>query len=176
MATLPITIAGGTPNFTLTIREENEISGNRYGGGLLTGSSTVNFSAIPDGLGHVYKVIVADAAGCVDEKLSTLLACPCLPINLTTTPSCTGEQEKLDIVWNNSGGQSVRIQINGDINVDLTGQASSGSQSFNATAGSTYTVTVTNETYLSCSVTGIQTVGSCAPTCTLSITLGTPSC
>lgn len=174
MATLPITITGGTPNFTLTVREEGELSGNRYVGAPLTGSATVSFNGIPDSLPHKYRVTVVDGAGCADEKLSENVTCPCAVRTVTAVAGCAGLLPQLTVSWNFAQGNNVDVVVSGI--GTFSNQPASGTGTYTASSGTTYTVTVTDRTFPSCSASATVTVGSCEPSCTLSISLGTPSC
>jgi len=182
MGKINLTASGGEGPFTITIREVNELSGNRYTGPNPTNTlSNLDVNFIKDNTDHLYSVNVSNqVCSLATEIFQQKCECENIP-SFVASQDCTNPQNPKISVTANSGipGGIVRIRIYNALNNllhDVIGYE--GTWNLPVTNNATYRVAVSTgyEGLENCKAVDQFITVSCTIECSLSITISNPTC
>lgn len=181
MGKINLTSVGGPGPYTITIREVNELSGNRYIGPNPTNNLTnldVNF--IKDNTAHLYSVKVSNGS-CSDGVTIHEQTCPCevVPSFVSSAVCSNPADPKISVTTSMAGGHPVTVQIFNASNVLIHNVTSlPGTQEFSVSNNNTYRITVASAQsgYENCKALDQVVNVSCTVPCSLTISVSNPSC
>lgn len=181
MGKINLPITGGSGPYTITIREVNETSGNRYTGPNPTNTLTnLDVNYIKDNTPHLYSVNVANGT-CAAGTTTFEQLCPCEFVpSFVASQICTNPQDpKISVTTSLSGGGFVQIRIFNSSNQLLHNITSvPGTQTFSVSNNGTYKVVVNvgNQDLVNCKAQDQFVNVNCVVECSLNVVVSNPIC
>lgn len=181
MGKINLGITGGDGPYTITIREVNELTGNRYTGPNPTNTlSNLDVNFIKDSTNHLYTASVSNGICSAGTEIFEHI-CPCEFVpSFIASQDCTNPQAPKILVTVSSGNNSFsRITIYSASNVVLHDVTSAdGTSSFVVNNNQTYRIAVSGGTQdtINCRAVDQFVNVSCVVTCSLNVSISNPSC
>lgn len=181
MGKLNLAVTGGDGPFTITVREVNELTGNRYTGSNPTNVLTnLNINYIKDNSEHLYITTVSNGNCTVGTQVFPI-TCPCDVIpSFVATQICTNPNDpKISVTTSTSDSSFVRIIVYNSSNTILFDITSlPGTQQFSVANNASYRVSVMSgyDGLSNCKAADQIVNVSCTVECNLTVTVSNPIC